>query len=160
MKLAPLFVVLAAAPAWAQVGGGEINMPPGKITTLAASTIAPTTIRLTWTAVGPDGTLGGTCSSYQIRRHGVPITTAALWTAATVVPQALVPKPAGSLETFDVTGLPTETSYYFCVRAVDPEGQLGTFSNAAGASTPDITPPPDVRDLAVSGTTLSSAILT
>lgn len=91
----------------------------------AASTAASLTLR--WTAPGDDGVIGR-AARYDLRYSILPITanSFALATAVTGLP---LPKPAGSVETFTVTGLLSGVSYYFALRAVDDAGNWSGVSN-------------------------------
>ncbi len=58
---------------------------PSAITNLTAALgTIDGSVDLAWTAVGNDG-MTGTASSYQVRYGTTPITTQALWDAATIV---------------------------------------------------------------------------
>jgi hypothetical protein len=106
---------------------------PGTIPDLeAASGAAGGSVALTWTAPGDDGSTGA-ASSYQVRYAAGEITSASDWDNATVVTQSIDPGPAGSTETYTVTGLYPGQTYYFAVRGVDEEGNTGSLSNSPSA---------------------------
>ncbi|MCK4443963.1 MAG: hypothetical protein KAW09_05435, partial [Thermoplasmata archaeon] len=46
-----------------------------------------------------------------------------------------IPKLSGSIETFEVTGLSSDTTYYFALKVSDEVGNLSPLSNVAPAST-------------------------
>lgn len=121
---------------------------PAPIATLATSSPTPSTITLSWTAVGDDS-LTGTATSYQIRRNfGSAITSEGVWNAATVVSSPPTPQVAGSAETKLVTGLSQASNYYFAVRAVDEAGHVGALSNSPlGTTAPDVTRPAPITTL-------------
>jgi hypothetical protein len=93
----------------------------------AASTPASVTLR--WTAPGDDGAIGR-AARYDLRYSLMPITALA-FPHATAVPGLPLPKPAGSVETFTVTGLSAGKSYYFALKTVDDAGNWSLVSNAA-----------------------------
>ncbi len=121
--------------------------PPSAVTTLAVSTTTQTSATLTWTAVGDDGSTG-TATSYDIRYSTTNITTAN-WASVTQVIGEPNPEPAGSQETFTVTGLTAGTTYYFALKVADEVPNWSGLSNVASGATlaSDVTPPAPVDDL-------------
>jgi subtilisin family serine protease len=125
------------------VSGGRLNLlklvsepdsiPPGSISNLTTSDANGSRIDLHWTATGDDGS-SGQASAYEIRRSSAPITPQN-FDAATPVPNSLRPQPAGSSETFRVTGLSFTTTYYFALRALDEYSNRGPVSNGASGTT-------------------------
>jgi hypothetical protein len=80
-----------------------------------------------WTATGDDRLIG-TATSYDLR-----FTTATLNSltfrfakAATGVPK---PHASGTLETYTLTGLATDSTYYIAIEAIDDAGNRSTISN-------------------------------
>ncbi|MBI3097824.1 MAG: fibronectin type III domain-containing protein, partial [Planctomycetes bacterium] len=134
------------------------TIAPSAITTLAASAASNTSVLLTWTAPGDDG-MTGTCSSYEIRYATAAIVTAGDWAAATLAGGAPPPSAAGSPESFTVTSLSTETTYFFGVRATDDSANQGAVGNSPSART-DVTAPTAIADLATGSVTSSSVDLT
>ncbi|MBI1935714.1 S8 family serine peptidase [Candidatus Woesearchaeota archaeon] len=106
---------------------------PGAITDLSAANISLTSVALQWTATGDDGS-AGTASRYDLRYSQSPI-DAISFESATKVANLTKPKPAGSAESFRVTGLYSSTAYYFALRAEDNVGNSGQISNMASATT-------------------------
>jgi phosphodiesterase/alkaline phosphatase D-like protein len=84
---------------------------------LQATLSTPTSVTLFWTAPGDDNHTGK-ASAYDIR-YSLSTITAANWASATKVAGIPAPKVAGSAESFDVTGLAVNTSYYFALKAGD-----------------------------------------
>ncbi len=126
---------------------GAESTPPGAVANLAAPTSGETTVTLTWTAPGDDGTTG-TATQYDIRYSTTAI-TAANWGAATQVNAEPSPKVAGSAETFTVTGLATSRTFYFAIKTADEVANWSNLSNVVSkATTGDTTPPGQVTDLA------------
>lgn len=117
--------------------------PPAAIDDLRAEPIDPTSIEITWTAVGDDGRTG-TADRYELRQSSSAILDEEDWDSA--APLALAPAPGapGSRERLSVTGLSPGTTLHFAVRAIDESGNRGSLSNDAGATTPerfDTSPP-------------------
>lgn len=100
--------------------GVDDDAPPATVTDLTVSSFTDTTATLTWTATGDDEN-DGTAARYELRRSDQFITPAT-WEGATVVPDVPAPQPAGSPESFTVTGLAPETRYFFALSTFDDEG--------------------------------------
>jgi hypothetical protein len=107
---------------------------PAAISTLAATVIGPRTVRLDWTAVGDDN-LTGTATTYDVRFSTAPITSNALFMAATPAGAAPTPAASGGAETMMVTGLNPSTQYYFAIRVSDEVPNVGDVSNSPTATT-------------------------
>jgi len=91
------------------------------------------TARLTWTAPGDDGDVG-VAWRYDVRYHTSSITDTS-WGSATECTGEPDPGPAGSGETFVVTGLSRNTMYYFAVKTADEVPNWSGLSNVAQART-------------------------
>lgn len=101
---------------------------------------APTTGRaqLAWIAPGDDGN-SGAASTYEIYRGAAPFTAATL-SAATRITGAPTPANAGALQTITVDGLQGERSYWWAIRAVDDEGNVGALSPVVTAMSNPVAP--------------------
>jgi len=131
-----------------------------KITAAAPDTVRPaaladvqitgsteTTLALRWTATGDDS-LTGTATSYDVRYSTSPITTAN-WASATQATGEPAPVAAGGTQTYTLTGLTRQTTYYLAIKVIDDAGNASALSNPISGATPDLTAPAAVRDLAV-----------
>jgi hypothetical protein len=136
-------------------------VPPALITDLNAVEPTNNSINLTWTSVGDDGG-NGTASVYDIRYDTVSISELNWHT--TVQCQALmVPKAAGTPESYQVTDLSPETTYYFALKVGDETPLWSPLSNVAFNMTlpdPDIIPPEAVIDLNAGSPTDTTITLT
>ncbi len=126
------------------------EVAPDPVVDLAASNPDSNTIDLMWTASGDDGMLG-TADAYDIRYSTAPITEAN-FDAATPAANPPDPQPAGSAETFTVTGLESSTTYWFALKVLDRRPNYSAMSNVVTATTlpPDVTPPSAIDDLVAS----------
>ena len=128
------------------VTGGRLNVraalgapqfsdttPPGAVSNLAASGPTPDSVTLTWTATGDDSGVG--TAYLNDLRYSTGLITEANWAAATPFSSEPLPQPAGSSETFTVSGLTPSTTYYFALKSVDEVGNAGGLSNVASATT-------------------------
>ena len=105
--------------------------PPAAITDLATTgTVGSNSVELTWTAPGDDGNdLYTQAASYDVRYAKTAITTDAEFSAATQATGEPIPSVQGTTECFTVTGLESNTIYYFAVKSLDEE------TNTSGLST-------------------------
>lgn len=88
-----------------------------------------TSVTLRWTAPGDDGVIGR-ATRYDLRYSLMPI-TANSFALATAVSGLSLPKAAGSIETFTVTGLVAGRGYYFALKALDDASNWSLVSNMA-----------------------------
>ncbi|MFH1373870.1 MAG: hypothetical protein ABII79_08755 [bacterium] len=128
----------------------EDTTPPGAINSLDA---VPGTltgqIELTWTAPGDDG-YSGTASRYDIRYSLSPINETN-WSAATAAANPPSPSPAGSTESFTLTGLQKGRIYYVAIKTFDDADLVSGLSNVAQAYAGGIVAP------TVTGTTVNES---
>ena len=117
-------------------------VPPATVTDLAIFTLTGNSVTLKWTAPGGDGDVG-TAAEYDIRYSTSEI-TGAHWDAATQCTGEPAPQPAGSEETFTVTGLEEVLSapalspltiHYFALKTADEVPNWSDLSNVAVGKT-------------------------
>lgn len=115
-------------------GGDDVDdgTAPDRITDLAIADFDTVSITLTWTATGDDNDVG-TASGYDIRYLTYALTWIN-WDSATQVPGEPSPQPSGTTETFTLTGLTKDTTYFLAVRAYDEEGNSEGMSNVVNAT--------------------------
>lgn len=102
------------------------TVAPSSITNLNANNPTSSSIDLSWTAPGDDGT-NGTASSYEIKYATVDINNDDTCDASTDFIHSLDPDTAGNNQNITVTGLSNSTTYYFCIRAIDEAGNRGRW---------------------------------
>jgi len=121
--------------------------PPATTTNLIVVLPTATSLTLVWPAPGDDGTTG-TASQYDVRYSTSTITTGN-WSAATQLANEPTPHVAGTPESLTVTGLTQGITYYFALRTADERSNWSAMSNvASGQTSPDVTPPSSIGDLA------------
>ncbi len=125
------------------ISGGRLNVArmllaldavaPASVIDLAVSATTSNTILLTWTASGDDG-VAGTAARYDVRYATAPIDADNF---ASAIPAAGTPAPstAGAPESFEVTGLDFETTYYFALVVEDELGNRSPVSNTTSGTT-------------------------
>jgi len=127
-----------------------------------AQTAADSSLIVSWTAPGDNGTTG-TATAYDLRYRTAPVVgtdTLSWWNAATRVSGLPAPRPAGSVDSIRVRGLVPLTTYYFILRTADEVPNWSTYSNVGSMITSgDTTPPGAIADLGVTGTTGTSITL-
>jgi|GEM_PF-554750 len=141
---------------------GADTVAPSAVTNLALSSPTTSSMLLTWTAPGDDGAVG-TASLYDIRYSTSPIVTAGDFSAALLVSGEPAPAVAGTSQNMTVTGLGANTLYYFAMKTQDEMPNSSAVSNAPSLSTvaaADTVAPSAVADLALSGPTTTSMVLT
>ena len=118
---------------------------PAAVADLQIIDLTDTTVTLIWTATGDDGEVG-TASTYDMR-YSTSTITDANWNSATQVNGEPQPQVAGSLESFTVTGLEQEVTYFFAIMVADEIPNWSSLSNIVSATTPDETPPGGITSL-------------
>ncbi len=125
-------------------------------------TAADSTLTLTWTAPGDDGTVGR-ATTYDLRYSKTAISgtdTLTWWNAATRATGLPAPSPAGSKDSCKVNGLTPLTTYYFIIKTADEVPNWSGYSNlAVKTTTGDTTPPAAIADLSVTTATGTSLAL-
>ena len=84
-------------------------------------------VTISWTASGDDGS-AGRATRYDLRRSSSPITSSN-FASATAVTGVPAPQPAGTRETFTVSGLTVGNTYYFAMKVGDEANNWSTMSN-------------------------------
>jgi hypothetical protein len=137
--------------------------PPAAVSNLAAVLVTSGAytytdrVKLTWTAVGDDNNTG-TAASYQLRYSLSPITSGN-FSSATLVTGVPVTQAAGGLESFTVTGLQSNVTYYFAMTVSDEVPNASGLSNVASIPIPlDTTPPGTITTLAIGSTITASTV--
>src|SRR3989339_414710 len=125
-------------------------LSPAAINNLSTSNPTTTSVTLQWTSVGDDGTTG-TAQTYDIRQQTYTI-TAGNWANATQCNGEPTPKINNSNESFTVTGLTNNTTYYFGIKVGDEVQNWSALSNIATGKTqvivvPDTTAPSAITNL-------------
>ncbi len=134
------------------------DTPPAAITGLYVNSGSSSTTQLIWAAPGEDS-LTGTATAYDIRYATFPITTAN-WNLASQVSGEPSPQPAGSVESFLVTGLISSMNHYFAIKTVDASGQWSGLSNVVTYITgAEQNAPSDIADLTIAAIGANSVSL-
>lgn len=150
---------ISNVPSGLTTSGGDTT-PPSAVTNLAAGSATTSSLTLTWTSVGDDGT-SGKATTYDIR-YGVSPITSGNWASAPQASGEPAPKTAGQAETFTVTGLNPGATYYFAMKVGDEVPNWSALSNVpTGTTLPgaDTVAPAAVTNLAVSTSAQTTATL-
>ena len=107
--------------------------PPSAVSNLAVSSVTLNSVLLSWTAPGDDGSTG-TATSYDIR-YSTSFITNANWTTATQVSGEPAPLIAGTAQSMTVSGLSSNTTYYFAVKISDEVPNISNLSNVPSGAT-------------------------
>ncbi len=125
--------------------------PPSAVSDLLTSSPGLTSMGLSWTAPGDDGSTG-TATTYDVRYSTTNI-TAGNWAGVAQATGEPTPSIAGTAESMTVTGLNIDTTYYFAIRTSDEVPNTSDLSNSTSGTTtsaPDTTPPLGISDLSAS----------
>ncbi|PYI56184.1 fibronectin type III domain-containing protein [Paenibacillus flagellatus] len=114
--------------------GATDTIPPARVTDLAVTGSTGSSVALSWTAK-KDGPGSGAAAFYDIRYSTSPITDGN-WASATQAQGEPSPGPAGTVQSYQVTGLSPGVLYYFALRSVDAGGNVSALSNAASWASP------------------------
>jgi len=90
-----------------------------------SSTTAPVTLK--WTAPGDDGR-AGRATRYDLR-YSTKLITLANFSAARVAKNLPTPSAAGTTESYTLSGLASDTTYFIAIRTVDDGGNWSGLSN-------------------------------
>jgi hypothetical protein len=127
------------------VSGGRLNVakalnapepapdatPPGQVTDLQIIEATQTSITLSWTATGDDGSTG-VAYLYDLRYS---TETEPDWSSANAVANLPIPKGAGAEEEVTISSLLAGTTYTFALRVLDAAGNPSERSNIVSGST-------------------------
>ncbi len=105
---------------------------PGNIFDLRVQSVGPTSVTLAWTATGNDDTIG-TATAYDMRMSDAMITELN-WDSAQALTGEPVPSPYGTTDTMRITGLMTDSTYFFAIRAQNARGALSWAFNCISAT--------------------------
>jgi len=118
----------------------KISVPdsvrPARVENLAAEFVSFHSVGLTFIAVADDSLEDeGAACKYVLKRHTQTITESN-WNSATTVNVPDPPDDPGNEEIIQVTGLQSNTTYYFAIKTRDEAGDhLSAISNVASAHT-------------------------
>lgn len=121
-------VVLYGTPATADI------QPPAASTLIAGSATA-TTIPISWTAPGDNGN-SGTATEYDIRYSTTGEINTGNWGTASPANGEPAPSIAGSSESYTLTGLSPNTTYYIAMKTLDEANNESPLSNVLTVTTP------------------------
>jgi hypothetical protein len=123
-----------------QIDGIEVftasdTTAPGTVSNLSATTgLVSGSIILTWTAPGDDNN-DGKATQYQVKYSLNPITDTTTWNNAAAIKKN-IPSPAnaGTSQSAMIPDLSPGLTYYFAIRALDDQDNVGEMSNSPSAS--------------------------
>ncbi len=144
-RLIGAFTALFAAIGFLQIlscsksGGGidgddntQDRTPPADITDLQMVRFDTASVSLRWTARGDDGD-SGRATAYDLR-YSLQWITDSLWDFATSTVEQPLPGVSQSVDSCNVDGLLTDSTYYFSIRSRDEKGNESGNSNIVTVS--------------------------
>jgi formylglycine-generating enzyme required for sulfatase activity len=126
-RIVPFFALMLLAACSNQGTKPADKVVPGRVTDLRVLDVGDSTVTLTWTAPGDNGTTG-TVESYELRWFN-SVLSEPDWTAGTVVGPLPVPSVAGTHETAVLRGVPGGAMRYFALKSRDAAGNWSIISN-------------------------------
>lgn len=135
------------------------SVPPGAIDDIVISDVTQTSLVLNWNAPGENGDIG-TVSSYIVKWSSSGPIIEENWSNATTYTQAWIPLAPNSLESHQITGLSTGQEYWFAIRALDKDGNIGAISNSPSTLVGDYVSPGKITDLTVDNIMSTSVYMT
>jgi len=128
-----LWDVSADSVVTVDIGNHVDSTPPATIDDLQTVDTTTDSLTITWKAPGDNGFFK-TARSYDIR-YSTSLITEANFSNANRVGHSLIPKPGLSLETYTITGLNKNTTYYIAIKSMDNQGNISGLSNVAVGKT-------------------------
>jgi len=113
-------------------GPEDDGTAPAPITDLSVIGFDTHSVTLQWTASGDDD-MTGTATSYDLR-YAAEFITYLNWDRAVPISGESAPRPAGSIETMQVTGLNENETYFFALSISDEESNSPGVSNCVTAT--------------------------
>jgi hypothetical protein len=132
---------------------------PVAITDLAVVSRDLNSITLTWTAPGDNGATG-TATGYWVKYSTVGPINDTSWSSATNYTQSWIPASGGNAEIHTITGLNSNTTYWFAIKGIDEVPHYGTISNSPNGTTTAPPPSPSTgasQAIAVAGVSAGAA---
>lgn len=114
---------------------------------VACSSAQAADVVLLWTAPGDDDTTG-TAAIYDMR-YTMTDSIFVDWASTVQAVNEPTPSIAGSSETMVITGLASQTAYWFAIKSRDEAGNESEISNIVKVITADETAPATIVDLRV-----------
>ncbi len=112
--------------------GGDTTAPAA-VTNLAVGSPTSSSLTVSWTAPGDDGT-SGTATTYDIR-YSTSSINESNWASATQVSGEPAPAASGTNQNMTVSGLSSSTTYYFAMKTADEVPNWSSLSNIASGTT-------------------------
>lgn len=116
-----------------QIQQGVDTLPPVSVNDLVATNPKETSLDLSWTTPGDDGT-EGTASSYDIR-YSTSAITETNWSSATQLIGEPAPQTSGDTQTWTITSLTPGKTYYFAMKTMDEKVNTSLISNVVSGTT-------------------------
>ncbi len=130
LSLSLLSLFIATLLAVVDLPEGPVD--PGEEELLRAQHLTQS-LELSWTAPGDDGDTGQ-ATQYNLR-YSTDVLSEGNWSSATEVPDLPTPAPAGTEESFLISGLEPKTTYFFGLKSVDEAGNWSSLSNVVSKLT-------------------------
>lgn len=111
---------------------------------IQAGDVTPTSITITWTSPGDNGT-SGTAALYDIRYSTLPINSDN-WSGCNQAASEPAPQPCGNQESYMITELEPDTWYYISIITADEASNWSELSNIIAVKTQSLSLDIDADD--------------
>ncbi|MCI0514270.1 GDSL-type esterase/lipase family protein [candidate division KSB1 bacterium] len=109
------------------------HQAPDIVTNLEAGAPSANSVPISWTAPGDDG-VSGNATGYDLR-YATGIISETNFAQATQITAAPKPLAPGTRQSFVVTGLKSNTKYFFALKTFDEANNYAAISNVVSATT-------------------------
>jgi hypothetical protein len=134
LKCCLIIAVLVIAPGCSEdVTCPQDTIPPSAVTDLTAYNPTLSSIKLIWTVPGDDW-MTGKAAQYDLR-YSLSLIDYSNWDSATLCVGEPEPGDPGATDTYTVSGLMPDTTYYFVMKAADDAPNWSDLSNVASLKT-------------------------
>jgi formylglycine-generating enzyme required for sulfatase activity len=130
-RVVPFLALLALASCSNQGTKPKDELVPSRVIDLAVTDVGDSSVSLSWTAPGNDGSQG-TAAAYEVRWLSTQV-TAPDWSVGNLAGPLPHPGAAGTHETATLEGIPGGSMRYFALKTRDEAGNWSIISNGVSA---------------------------
>ena len=130
---------------------------PAPIIDLAVEDAGKDWVKISWTATGDNGSDGQ--AAKQLIRLAPSLKAVKAWTAATDIENDVFPSISGTKDSYTITGLNSNATYFIALKSADAFGNESEISNIVRAKTLDSIAPGAISDLRIAAESEKGVVL-